>query len=185
MTDLSEFPSMFYILLFVQKLFFCFDLEKEKPSLQNRLEKSSLANPITEMDPAQSRKNLNYMVDSSSSTDDNDTENDDRRRFKATYSTRRSKYFLQLYEKDQEILTKQQYFRLNIMNLTKSNVTSKMGMAQSSMAQSSMSKLNLGPSYSVGQENEERLTLVVDNTRFLINPSLFTAHPNTSSSLSM
>lgn len=26
---------------------------------------------------------------------------------------------------------------------------------------------------------EERITLVVDNTRFVLDPSLFTAHPNT------
>lgn len=28
-------------------------------------------------------------------------------------------------------------------------------------------------------QSEERITLVVDNTRFILDPALFTAHPNT------
>jgi BTB/POZ domain-containing protein 10 len=46
---------------------------------------------------------------------------------------------------------------------------------------SSMSKLNVNLS-SNGDGRmtaEDRITLVVDQTRFLIDPSLFTAHPNT------
>lgn len=29
------------------------------------------------------------------------------------------------------------------------------------------------------QVSDERITLVVDNTRFVVDPNLFTAHPNT------
>lgn len=40
-----------------------------------------------------------------------------------------------------------------------------------------MSKLNVGAQ--IGTSSEDRITLVVDSTRFLIDGSLFTAHPNT------
>jgi BTB/POZ domain-containing protein 10 len=31
----------------------------------------------------------------------------------------------------------------------------------------------------VSPVSDERITLVVDNTRFILDPALFTAHPNT------
>lgn len=41
----------------------------------------------------------------------------------------------------------------------------------------SMSKLSTNSG--AGVSSEDRITLVVDNTRFIIDPALFTAHPNT------
>ena len=32
---------------------------------------------------------------------------------------------------------------------------------------------------SAGYVSDERITLVVDNTRFIVDPAIFTAHPNT------
>lgn len=50
----------------------------------------------------------------------------------------------------------------------------------------SRSQHSVGTSKNQGRETaimapavEERITLVVDNTRFVLDPSLFTAHPNT------
>lgn len=36
-----------------------------------------------------------------------------------------------------------------------------------------------GPSMATTYNLEDRLTLVVDNTRFVVDPSIFTQHPNT------
>lgn len=37
----------------------------------------------------------------------------------------------------------------------------------------------MASSTTASSQNDERITLVVDNTRFVMNPGLFTAHPNT------
>lgn len=43
----------------------------------------------------------------------------------------------------------------------------------------SSSNVALQPLVNSGIINEDRVTLVVDNTRFVLDPALFTAHPNT------
>lgn len=41
------------------------------------------------------------------------------------------------------------------------------------------SKAAIQTSNSTSNMNEDRVTLVVDNTRFVVDPAIFTAHPNT------
>ncbi|XP_058802423.1 BTB/POZ domain-containing protein 10 isoform X2 [Phymastichus coffea] len=132
---------------------------------------------------------LSYLQDSSSDTETDYKETDGRGR-RRTYKNRlscggstkpkscmahrdgNSKHHSRSYESSRQNANLAQHSRVRSgMGLSKNQRENRENVT-SGMTSSSGTSLHQ-------QSSDERITLIVDNTRFVVDPALFTAHPNT------
>lgn len=79
------------------------------------------------------------------------------------------------YRRDSEERRKR-LSRRNIPNLRRPNIMAKTQSPNAPIPSTSSQELKIEKKNPIG---EDRITLVVDNTRFVVDPAQFTAHPNT------